>query len=248
MPLVKSSGCDAAALLRSIDFGVKTMSGRCSLSSACRRSRWKYDAGRRGLGDRHRVIGAQRQEALDAGRGVVGTLTFVAVRQQQDDARLLAPLGLARGDVLVDDGLGAVDEVAELRLPERQRLGAGHRVAVLEAERGVLAQQRVVDVERGLLVADVGQRRPLVGVGAIDDRREPRGERATTGVLAGDAHRTTVQQQRAHREDLAGAPVDRAGRDGLRTALQLRQHLRVDGEAFGHVGVRVGDRLHASRA
>ena len=45
VPDVKSSGCDAAALLRSIDFGVKTMSGRCSLSRLCLRRRWKYDAG-----------------------------------------------------------------------------------------------------------------------------------------------------------------------------------------------------------
>ena len=45
VPLTKSSGCEAASLRLSIDFGVKTISGRCSWPSACRRSRWKYDAG-----------------------------------------------------------------------------------------------------------------------------------------------------------------------------------------------------------
>jgi hypothetical protein len=44
-PRVNCAGCDTAALLRSIDFGVNTISGRCSSPSECRRSRWKYDAG-----------------------------------------------------------------------------------------------------------------------------------------------------------------------------------------------------------
>ena len=40
-PPVKSSGFEAASLRLSIDFGVKTMSGRCSSPSECWRSRWK---------------------------------------------------------------------------------------------------------------------------------------------------------------------------------------------------------------
>ena len=35
---------------------------------------------------------------------------------------------------LVDHDLGAVDEVAELRLPEHERVRRGDRVAVLEAD------------------------------------------------------------------------------------------------------------------
>ena len=174
---------------------------------------------------------------------MVGALTLVAVRQQQHDAGLLAPLGLARREILVDDGLGTVDEVAELGLPDRERLGACHRVAVLEAERGVLAEQRVVDEERRLVLGDVGQRGPLVGVLAVDDRGEARRERAAARVLAGHADRTAVEQQRAHRQDLARAPVDRAGRDRRGATLQLGEDLRVDREALRHVGVRVGDRL-----
>ena len=45
VPVVKSSGALLAALRRSIDFGVKTMSGRRGRAYAWRRSRWKYDAG-----------------------------------------------------------------------------------------------------------------------------------------------------------------------------------------------------------
>ena len=43
--------------------------------------------------------------------------------------------------------LRAVREVAELRLPEHERLGRGGRVAVLEADAGVLGERRVVDLE-----------------------------------------------------------------------------------------------------
>ena len=42
---MKSATSDWAARSRSIDFGVKTMSGRRGRSYAWRRSRWKYDAG-----------------------------------------------------------------------------------------------------------------------------------------------------------------------------------------------------------
>ena len=46
----------------------------------------------------------------------------------------LAPLVLGRGDELIDDDLGAVGEVAELGLPEDERLGPLHAVAVVEAQ------------------------------------------------------------------------------------------------------------------
>ncbi len=40
-PLVNSEAADAAAFRRSIDFGVKTMSGLWCGLCACQRSRWK---------------------------------------------------------------------------------------------------------------------------------------------------------------------------------------------------------------
>ncbi len=40
VPSVKSAGWEAASL-RSIDFGVNTISGRCCSPSECLRSRWK---------------------------------------------------------------------------------------------------------------------------------------------------------------------------------------------------------------
>ena len=81
-----------------------------------------------GGGRRHRhpevVPGAQRQEPLDPGRGVLGPLALVAVRQQQGEPGVLPPLVLGRDEEVVDDDLGAVHEVAELGLPGHEGVRA----------------------------------------------------------------------------------------------------------------------------
>jgi hypothetical protein len=74
------------------------------------------------------------EEALEPRARVLGALALVAVRQQQRQPRGLPPLRQAGDDELVDDHLRAVDEVAELRLPEHERLGRRDGVAVLEAQ------------------------------------------------------------------------------------------------------------------
>ena len=71
------------------------------------------------------VLAAELQEAFRTRRGVLGPLALVAMGQQHDQARHAQPLGFARDDELVDDDLGAVGEVAELRLPEHQRARFG---------------------------------------------------------------------------------------------------------------------------
>ena len=97
---------------------------------------------RRRLGDLDVVLGRQGEESLEPRAGVLGALALVAVRQQQDEAARLLPLVFAGDDELVDDDLGAVDEVAELRLPADERVAVGDRVAVLEADRGELGEQQ----------------------------------------------------------------------------------------------------------
>ena len=109
---------------------------------------------RRGaVGHLHVVLGAQREEALDARAGMLRPLPFVAVRQQQHQAARLAPLRFRAGDELVDHDLRAVGEIAELRLPHHQRQRIGHAVAELEAQHGVLAERAVEDVEARLVRA-----------------------------------------------------------------------------------------------
>ena len=101
------------------------------------------EVGRRGgrVADRHIVLGAQGEVPLDARRRVVRALTLEAMGEQQDHRGALTPLLLGTGDELVDDGLGAIGEVAELRLPEHQRVGSFDRVAVLKAHGRELGKQ-----------------------------------------------------------------------------------------------------------
>ena len=128
-----SSIVEVAAGRRSRLLGVITTSGRGLETSAWRRSRWKYCAGVVHVGHADVALGAGLEEALDAAGGVLGARALVAVGQQQRQARGLPPLGQAGGEELVEDHLRGVHEVAELRLPQHQRVGVLHAVAVLEA-------------------------------------------------------------------------------------------------------------------
>src|SRR5215471_20199172 len=98
-------------------------------------------AGGRGVRDPDVLLRRRLQEPLEPGARVLRPVALVAVRQEQREPESLTPLRQAGDDELVEDDLRAVDEVAELRLPEDERLGSGDRVAVLEADGGVLGQR-----------------------------------------------------------------------------------------------------------
>ncbi len=148
-----------------------------------------------GVDELHVVLGGEHEEALDAGRRVLGALTLVPVRQQQHQPVALTPLVLGGDDVLVDDDLGAVDEIAELGLPHDQRIGVGVRVAVLETHRRVLGEQRVVDPEVGLGSLEIGERDPRVAGLVVEQRRMALAERAAPGVLPGEPCGVPLEDQ-----------------------------------------------------
>ena len=86
------------------------------------------------------VLIHELQKALRARGGVLGALALQPVRQQHDQVAEVSPLLLAAGDEVVDDGLGAVGEVPELRLPHGQsQAGALLKgIAILVAQDGEL--------------------------------------------------------------------------------------------------------------
>ena len=84
------------------------------------------------------IFSAELQETLEARARMFRPLPFVAVWQEHRQARSLPPLVFRGGDVLIDDGLGAVYEVAKLRFPQHQRLARNDRVAILEAQARLL--------------------------------------------------------------------------------------------------------------
>jgi hypothetical protein len=85
---------------------------------------------------------------------------------------------------LIDDDLRAVGEVAELRLPQHQRVGLGEAVAIFEAEHGLLGEARVDDLEFGLVLRDVLQRRIFLLVLLIHQHRVTLRERSALRILA----------------------------------------------------------------
>ncbi len=63
----------------------------------------------------------------------------------------------------------------------------------------------------------------------------PLAERTAAAVLADQAHRVAVDQQRTERQRLGHRPVDRVLLDHADPPLQLRQQPRMHGEASGNV-------------
>src|ERR671934_89807 len=88
----------------------------------------------------------------------------------------LAPLLLSGADELVEYGLRAVGEVAELRLPAHKRLRPRHRVAILEPHRGELRQQGVVDVKLGRALIELLERCVLPAGVAVHEHHMPLAE------------------------------------------------------------------------
>ena len=135
-------------------FGVSTISGSGSVRKQQRLAPQEVEVlrGRRAVGQPQVDVRRGVEEPLGPRRRVVRSLAFVAVRQEQDERRRLAPLRAAGRDELVDDHLRAVDEVAVLRLPQHEALRLLHVVAELEADACVLRQRAVANLEgrRGL--------------------------------------------------------------------------------------------------
>src|SRR3989442_6254692 len=107
---------------------------------------------RRAVGHADIALGTERQEPLQPGARVLWALALVAVGQEQRQARGLAPLGQAGDQELIDDHLGAVGEIAELRFPEHERVLRLDSVAVFESETAVFRQRAVMELEGGLRI------------------------------------------------------------------------------------------------
>ena len=110
------------------------------------------------------------------------------------------------------------------------------RVAVLEAQRGVLRQQRVVDGEVArLLAAPDGPAGPIpCPVRVVDEDGVALAEGPPPGVLTGQPHVGAFEQQRPDGQSLAERPVHLALGHHCGPLLELAGQLGMDGEALGH--------------
>ncbi len=138
---------------------------------------------------------------------MLGALSLVAVGQEHDQRRALAPLVLGDYQEVVDDDLGPIDEVTELRFPGHQRVRRLDRVAVLKAQRGVLRKERIAYREESW-PAHARERHVLCAIVVVDQRRVSMRKRTSTCVLTGQAYVRSILQQRSNRQRLAKGPVD----------------------------------------
>ncbi|MPL74173.1 hypothetical protein SDC9_19983 [bioreactor metagenome] len=197
---------------------------------------------RRGRAVRHDPVVFRRklQEAFETGRAVLGALALEAVRQQADEARHAQPLAFARVDELVEHDLRAVGEVAELGFPQGKRVRFSQRIAILEAEHRIFRQHRVDDLVTRLTRLDVVERVVAFFGGLVDEGGMPLREGAAGAVLAGQAHREPLGEQRAEGQRLGGRPVEAgAGLEHLLLRLEQARHGLVDVEAVGMRGQRL---------
>src|SRR5215468_8448714 len=149
----------------------------------------------RGLADLDVVSRRQLQKAFDSRAGMLRSLAFISVRQKQNQARQQSPFVLAGTHKLVDDGLRDVGEVAELRLPEYERLGIITAVAVFESHDTGFGERRIVDIAGRLSVDDMPQWNIFGFVLGVDQYGMPLVEGRATGILTAQPDRNPLLHQ-----------------------------------------------------
>lgn len=87
------------------------------------------------LGREHtRLLVTELQPPLHSAGRVLRALAIITVRQRQNQARALEPLGFSSGNELIDDALSVVGEVTELCLPHHESIRGSQRVSVFETK------------------------------------------------------------------------------------------------------------------
>mmetsp|Transcript_85195 Transcript_85195/g.245935 ORF Transcript_85195/g.245935 Transcript_85195/m.245935 type:complete len:317 (+) Transcript_85195:862-1812(+) len=176
---------------------------------------------------------------------MLGALALIPVRQEQHEAGLLQPFVLPRGNELVDHHLRGVGEIAELRLPDDQRIWVLVSVAQLEAKHSILGQDGVPSNECFLWAqAQVVQETVSVVSLLVPDDAVSVREGPTLHILACDPHVVALEQQAAPGQRLSRGPIDLLALvEVLALLLQLPLEPAVQGEALRGFAEFVADGL-----
>src|SRR5581483_2147851 len=188
---------------------------------------------RRAVCDLHIVLGTKLQVTLQPRRAVLRSLPFKSMRKKHDEAARAQPLCLAGGNELVDDALGAIGEIAELRLPQHQRLRVGQRIAVFEPEHAELRKRAIANFKAGTV--HLAERNIFLAILLVDPHRVPLAEGASPTVLARQTHAVAFGEQASKRQCFGGCPVEPlAAPEHLLLGVEHALQGLVDREAFGN--------------
>ena len=130
------------------------------------------------------VLGAGLQKTLESRAGMFGTLTFIAVRKQQHNPTRPLPFRFRRDDELIDNGLRAIGEIAELRFPQTKHLRIIERVTVIEPEHRSLREWTVVNANARLFLGEMHERHVRFARLCVVKNRVPRAKSAARAILA----------------------------------------------------------------
>src|SRR5205085_2896838 len=146
------------------------------------------------------------------------------------------PFRFRRHDELVDDDLGAVRKIAELRFPETEHVRVIERVAIIEPEHRGLREQAVINADTRLVGREMEQRHIRLAAFRVVNKRMAGAESATAAVLARESDRNAVEQKRAEGEGLGIMPfVGPTRLENLATPVEhVFLDLGNDLELFGH--------------
>ena len=188
----------------------------------------------RAVGDLDIVFRAQAQETLDTRRAVFRPLPFVTVRQQHHQTIGAQPLDFARNYKLIDYGLGAIHEIAELGFPQDNALRISQGIAIFETEHAEFRKRAVQHFKARVHRL---QRHIAAAILLVRPDRVALAERAAAAILAGKAHAITIFQQRPEGQRLARRPID-VGASGkhLRLGIKNPRQGPVNIETVGHRG------------
>src|SRR6266446_7777730 len=149
------------------------------------------------------------EETLKARTGMLRSLAFEAVGQEQHQPTEPLPFGLRAGDELVHYRLSAVPEITVLRFPQNQPVRIIEAVTVFKAQHHRFGKGAVADLNRGLLRRQVLERRVGAAILEIVQDGVALAEGAAFGILAGEAHAKAPTGQAGERQRLCRRPVQR---------------------------------------
>ena len=187
---------------------------------------------RRAVRDADVAFRRELEEPLQSGAGMLRSLSLVAVREEQHEARLLAPLRAARDDELIDDRLSHVHEIAELRFPQNERVARDRAESVLESQGRDLRERAVGDHEWRLVGPEIRERRIRAPVPRFVQDKVPVAEGAALRVLTREPDRHPFGQQAAERQRLRVRPIDSVVEETA-TSLELAPELVEQSEIVG---------------
>src|SRR4029077_15772233 len=168
--------------------------------------------GRGGNADLDVVFGAGLKKPLKPGAGMFWALSFVPVRQEQNDPARSLPLCFGGNDKLIDNSLRPVNKIAELRLPQAQHVWIIERVAVIESEDGGFRKETVVNTNAGLFFREMQQRIIRSARFCVVPIGMTLAEGSAPAVLARQSNRNVFQQERPKRQRFGESPIIRTTR------------------------------------